>query len=339
MTDRRPGPHRIDAHAHYLAPAYKEALQEAEMWLIGGIPVPEWTPELALEFMDSHGIAAQMLSVSDPGVEFVDHERAPALARDCNDYAAGVVHEHPGRFGAFAVLSMCDVEQARAETLRALDDLHLDGVGLLSSYGGRYPGDPAFAPLLSELNRRRAWVMVHPASIAAELKPDLSVPGFIAEYPFDTTRAFMSLLFNGAFERFPNIRWHFAHGGGTLPMLRARLSAASAAAKEFGPLLGMPAGSALLSAESAHRALGASFYDTALIADPPALQAVAGVADAGHFLFGSDWPFAARMYVPAGDPQPALGEVFGAEELRAVERAGALAQFERLASRLGLAQS
>lgn len=338
MTHRRPGPHRIDLHAHYLAPAYIEALQEAETWLIGGIPVPEWTPELALEFMDSHGIAVQMLSVSDPGVEFVDDERAPALARECNDYAAGVVHEHPGRFGAFAVLSVSDAEQARAETVRALDDLHLDGVGLLSSYGGRYPGDPALEPLLSELNRRRAWVMVHPASIAAELKPDLSVPGFIAEYPFETTRAFMSLLFNGAFERFPNIRWHFAHGGGTLPMLRARLSATSAAAKEFGPLLGMPAGSALLGAESAHRALGASFYDTALIADPPALQAVAGIADAGHFLFGSDWPFAARMYAPDGDPQPALREVLGGEELEAVERAGARAQFGDLAGRLGLRQ-
>ena len=82
MTDRRPGPHRIDMHAHYLAPAYKEALQQAEMWLIGGIPVPEWTPELALEFMDAHGIAVQMLSVSDPGVEFVDHEpRAGARTR------------------------------------------------------------------------------------------------------------------------------------------------------------------------------------------------------------------------------------------------------------------
>ena len=163
MTDGRRGPHRIDVHAHYLAPAYKQALQEAEMWLIGGIPVPDWTPELALEFMDAHGIAVQMLSVSDPGVEFVDHERAPALARECNDYAAAVVHEHPGRFGAFAVLPMSDVEQARAETVRALDDLRLDGVGLLSSYDGRYPGDPAFEPLLSELNRRHAWVMVHPA--------------------------------------------------------------------------------------------------------------------------------------------------------------------------------
>ncbi len=226
-------PHRIDVHAHYLAPLYREALQESEMWLIGGIPVPDWTPELALGFMNAEGIAVQMLSVSDPGVEFVDGASAPALARACNDYVAGVVREHPGRFGAFAVLSVNTVEEAVEEAVRALDDLSLDGVGLLSSYAGRYPGDPVFEPLLSELDRRGAWVMVHPASVAPELKPDLSVPGFIAEYPFDTTRAFMSLLFNGVFERHPNIRWQFAHGGGTLPMLRARLSAASAAAREF----------------------------------------------------------------------------------------------------------
>jgi len=325
-------------HAHYLPPPYSEALADTETWLIGGIPVPEWTPELALEFMNAHGIAVQILSVSDPGVEFVNPGGAAALARDCNDYVAGVVIEHPQRFGALAVLPMSDVGQARAEAVRALDDLGLDGVGMLSSHAGRYPGDPAFEPLLSELDRRHAWVMVHPASISAELRPALSVPGFIAEYPFDTTRAFMSLLFNGVFETHPNIRWQFAHGGGTLPMLRARLAAASAAAKEFGPLLGLPAGSAGLSAGSAHAALAGSFYDTALIADPPALAAVAAVAGPGHLLFGSDWPFAARMYAPEGDPQPALGEVFSVDELRAVEREGALAQFERLASGPGLPQ-
>ena len=80
MTDRPAAPRRIDVHAHYLAPTYKEALQQAEMWLIGGIPVPAWTPELALEFMDAHGVAVQMLSVSDPGVEFVD-SRKSACAR------------------------------------------------------------------------------------------------------------------------------------------------------------------------------------------------------------------------------------------------------------------
>ena len=121
-------PHRIDLHAHFLAPAYKEALQTAEMWLIGGIPVPDWTPELALEFMDAHGFAVQMLSVSDPGVEFVDTDSAPALARDCNDYVARVIADHPTRFGAFAVMSMSDVEGARAEAARCLDELGLAGV-------------------------------------------------------------------------------------------------------------------------------------------------------------------------------------------------------------------
>ena len=110
-------------------------------------------------------------------------------------------------------------------------------------------------------------------------------------------------------------------------MLRARLAAASAAAKELGQFLGLPDGCALLTADSAHRALARSFYDTALIADAPALRAVAGVADPGHVLFGSDWPFAARMYAAEGDPQPALGEVFssaGARRRRARRRAGAV---------------
>ena len=98
----------------------------------------------------------------------------------------------------------------------------------------------------------------------------------------------------------------------------------------------MPANSTLLSTDSAHKALRASFYDTALIADPPALQAVAGVTEPGHLLFGSDWPFAARMYAPDGDPQPALREVLEGEELEAAERAGALAQFGHLGGAQGL---
>jgi predicted TIM-barrel fold metal-dependent hydrolase len=332
MSPAAPAPHRIDVHAHYLAPAYTEALRREEMWLIGGIPVPDWSPELALEFMDAHGIAVQMLSVSDPGVEFVGPLHAGALARSCNDYLAGVISARPERFGGFAVLAMHDVHEATHEAVRCLDELQLDGVALLSSYEGAYLGDERFASLLDELDARGAWVMVHPASIARGLTPELSIPGFIAEYPFDTTRAFLSLLFNGVLETRPSIRWQFAHGGGTLPMLRARLAAASAAAKELGPFLGLPAGSGVLEGESAHRALRDCFYDTALVADEPALAAVRGVAAQGHVLFGSDWPFAARMYAADGDPQPALGRVFAAEELSVIEAHGAGAQFPRLAN-------
>ena len=200
-----------------MAPVYIEALHAADRWLIGGIPIPEWTPELALAFMDRFGIERQYLSVSDPGVEFVAASDRAALASACNDFAASVVRADPGRFGALALLPG-EPAEAIAEASRALDELGLDGVGLLSSYSGRYLGDPEFEPLLAALNARKAWVFVHPTAVPADSKPASVLPDFIAEYPFDTTRAIISLLINGSFERHRGIRWHFAHGGGTVPM-------------------------------------------------------------------------------------------------------------------------
>ncbi len=317
-------PHRIDVHAHYLAPVYIEALQAADRSLIGGIPIPEWTPELALAFMDRFGIERQFLSVSDPGAEFVAASDRAALASACNDFAAAVVRAHSGRFGAFALLPGQPAE-ALAEASRALDELGLDGVGLLSSYRGRYLGDAAFEPLLAALNARKAWVFVHPTAVPADSKPASVLPDFIAEYPFDTTRAIISLLINGSFERHRGIRWHFAHGGGTVPMLRARLNALAAAIGQLGPVLGAPEGSRLLSADSARNALRRAYFDTALVADQPALLALEAMAGPERIVFGSDWPFAARLYgdAPDGDPQPALHRTFPTAFVMAIERSNA----------------
>lgn len=324
---------RIDVHAHYLAPAYVEALHARGTYLIGGIPIPEWSPKLAIEFMDAYGIRLQMLSVSDPGVGFFDGEDASALARACNEYVANVVRERPERFGAFAVLPLPDVGAAREEAAHCLDELGHDGVGLLSSYGGAYLGDEAFEPLLADLDERGAWVMVHPTAVAEDARPAFPLPEFVAEYPFDTTRTAMSLLLNGSLKRFPRIRWQLAHGGGTLPMLRARIAALCAGVEELGHMavdaLGLPPAAIELGAWDAFGLLARFHYDTALIADPPALEALRACAPVRQIMFGSDWPFAARMYSRPGDPQPALTQVFGGEA-EALTANNALLQFARL---------
>ena len=105
----------IDVHAHYLAPAYREALEALGLAMIGGIPVPPWTPELAVEFMDAHGIERQILSVSDPGVGFLEPAAAAALARSCNDYLAEVIAANPERFGGLAVLATAELDAALEE--------------------------------------------------------------------------------------------------------------------------------------------------------------------------------------------------------------------------------
>ncbi|MBS1894026.1 MAG: amidohydrolase [Actinobacteria bacterium] len=318
------GEGRIDVHAHYIAPVYREALERAGMAMIGGIPVPPWSPELALGFMDAHGIERQLLSVSDPGVGFLPAPEAIALARRCNDYLAALIHERPDRFGGFAVVPMQAPDAAVLEIGQALDELGLAGVGLLSSSAGAYLGDEDFEPVLAELDRRGAWVFVHPTAVADQEKPTTPIPDFVTEYPFDTTRTIVSLLINNSFERFPRIRWHFAHGGGTIPMLAARLNVAATHAKLMAPVLGLPEHAAELEPDSAERALRNSCYDTALIAARASLVAVSAIAGSSQILFGSDWPFAALMYPPEGDPQPALADVFSAEARAAIERGSAL---------------
>ena len=61
---------------------------------------------------------------------------------------------------------------------------------------------------------------LHPSS----RKLDLPWPGFMMEYVFDTTRAAVNLVFTGAIERFPRIRFVLAHAGGLMPYFAWRLS-------------------------------------------------------------------------------------------------------------------
>jgi len=313
---------RVDVHAHSLVPVYQEALAAAGITSFHRIPIPAWSADLALEFMGQHDIALQFLSVSDPGVSFVEDDGdANQLARKVNDQVAEVVREHPRRFGAFGVVNLRDLPGAVAEARYCLDTLKMDGIGLLSSAEGRFVGDPANAPLLDLLNSRRAWVMVHPTQPLDDDKPVYSMPDFVAEYPFDTSRAIISLMFNGAFSKWPHIRWHFAHGGGCIPMLRSRLTTMAANAKPFGALLGLPPGSSSLTESSPRRILRRMNYDTALIADPPELKAVSSMSGPKQMFFGSDWPFAARTFDPSvADPAPALSEVFSRKHRHMIER-------------------
>jgi hypothetical protein len=86
----------------------------------------------------------------------------------------------------------------------------------------------------------------------------------------------------------------------------------------------------VLTEKSPTWALRRHFFDTALIADRPALDAVAATAKARRMIFGSDWPFASRLYEPTGDPQPTLSKVFDADERRAIDLLNARKQFPRL---------
>jgi len=129
--------------------------------------------EQGIEDMDRSGIRVAMLSLaSTPGVWFdLGAEKASDLARECNEFAAQMIRDHPGRFGLFATLSMLDIDRTLKELEYSFDTLKADGVGLQSNYGDKWLGNPVYKPVFDELNRRKAVVYVHPlvASCCAQL--------------------------------------------------------------------------------------------------------------------------------------------------------------------------
>lgn len=275
----------IDVHHHIFPPAYLGARSgEVAARSRGYTQVLEWTPAKSLADMDAGGTQTAVLSMSAP-VWFGDVDEARGLARMANEYAAGMVRDHPGRFAYFATLPLPDVEGAVAEATHALDHLGANGVGLLSNYDNLYLGDARFRPLLEELNGRGSVVYVHPtvAACCQNLVPDIS-PAFL-ELPFDSSRTITSLLYSGALSAFPRIRWIFSHGGGTIPMLADRVSQWALARPDLAARL--PNG--------AVAELQRLNFDTASVTNAPALAAMLALVPPTQVLFGTDYPYVATL--------------------------------------------
>jgi len=307
-------PHRIDVHHHLFPPAYRTAIGN----LAAGQPA--WSPAQSVEEMDKGGIATSLLSISSPGVWFGEVEQARKLARIVNDYGTMTAKDHPGRFGLFAALPLPDIEGSLREIAYALDTLKADGIGLLTSYGDKWLGDASFAPVWTELNRRRAVVYTHPITPACcgNLRND--VPAVMIEWATDTTRTAASLLFSGTAARYPDIRWILSHGGGTMPFLLSRFVYQEATMK--GKERVLPKG---LTYE-----LKKLYYDTAQANTAPALAALVKVVPPSQILFGTDYPFRTAAEVTGG----LTAQRFPAKDLRAIERDNALGLLPELAKTL-----
>ena len=207
---------KIDVHHHFLPPAHREALSQHKAG------APKWSVQMSLEDMDKSGIGTAVLSQVQPGTWWGDNEESRRLSREINEYGAKLVRDHPGRFGLFATITPADADGSLKEIEHAFDTLKADGIGLLTSYNGKYLGDSSFAPVYAELNRRKAVIYVHPLApnCCGDVVPG-TPPGSI-EYATDTTRTIAHLVFSGTSQKYPDIRWIFSHSGGTLPFLTAR---------------------------------------------------------------------------------------------------------------------
>lgn len=304
----------VDVHHHIMEPKFLE-WQQMRIAASGyaGAELQKWTPSWSIEEMDKNGADVSILSISTPGSWTGNVEQSRKLARSINDYKAQIVRDHPKRFGFFATIPLPDVEGSLKEIEYAFDTLKADGICLLTNYDGRYPGDPAFAPVYDELNRRKTVVYSHAAAAPCVFNIQPTVPPAILEFMFDNTRAIVSLLQSGTFTRCPDIKFIFSHCGGALAGMAGRIAGWSRSFADKAPGGAFPA-------------LKKLNYDTASMNNPISFAAMMKLAGPLNLMFGSDYPWGAM----AATKDPLRGLGLSAEDLHNIEEGNARRMFARL---------
>jgi predicted TIM-barrel fold metal-dependent hydrolase len=287
---------------------------------IPGVDYPTWSVEDTLEMMDRRGIETALVSITEPGVHFADDQVARGLAREVNEFSAELIRDQPNRFGAFAVLPLPDVDAAMEELVYALDELQLDGIGLMTNYRGVYVGDERLDPVLAEADRRQVPVFVHPSTPPNMDQIGFGLPVSLYEFTFETTRMVANLLYSRTLDRYPELRLILSHAGGTVPFLAHRLTYGTTISGEL----------ADRAPRDAIASLRRLYYDTAMSASPYALPSLRALVEPGQILLGTDFPF-----MPEETTVETLSGLedfdgFDSQDLSAVGRENALNLFARL---------
>ncbi|PYS23685.1 MAG: hypothetical protein DMF72_08460 [Acidobacteria bacterium] len=288
---------KFDLHTHYYPPVYFDKIRDLPsefsfdkspsgqtIITYRGARFFDVTPPMTdvakrIEDMDRVGIDVEVVSLSTPNVFFADAQHQPEIARMVNDAYAELVARHPARFKAFASIPMDSPDQALKELHRAIDELKMNGVILLSNIGGKALTSTEYRSFFAEANRMKLCILLHPM-LPANTDPFREyVLGPIVGFMFDTTLAVARMCYDGMFKDFPNIRWIVAHLGGAVPYLMERMDNGWRDFVECRAKID----------ELPNIYLKRLYYDTVNF-NPHMLTMVRNMMGADHLVMGSDYP-------------------------------------------------
>ncbi|MEC0140939.1 amidohydrolase family protein [Paenibacillus macerans] len=233
--------------------------------------LPPWSMEIDEEAMIRMGLTGALLSLPVSA--------SPEVTRQINNLLAQCAAYNSTKYGMLACLPTEFVDEALKEIDYAYETLKVDGFCLPSNTKGIYIGDDRMDEILAELNRRSAVVLLHPTKPAGANESLFVKDMSIYEFPFDTTRSMMDLIYRGKVLKYPNIKWIVSHAGGTIPYIAYRLSTVAQENK-----------ASSLSSEEVLSSLKSLYYDVALSTSPSVFTTLKELVGASHILFGTDYP-------------------------------------------------
>ncbi|MFG0326772.1 MAG: amidohydrolase family protein [Phycisphaerales bacterium JB037] len=317
--------HKIDVHTHILPPEWPDLSEKygygrfvrmehitdhagcrcGGRLMIGRKHFRDVKPncydhDARLADMDDTGVDVQVLSTVPVMFSYwAKPEHTYELARVLNDHIAEVCREHPKRFVGLGTVPMQDPDLAIRELERCINDLGMKGVEIGSHVEQPASGDwnlsePALFPFFEACQRLGAGVFVHPWDMMGEQQMGKYWLPWLVGMPAETARAICSMIFGGVFDKLPDLRVLFAHGGGSFPYTIGRIEHGHQCRPD------------LVATDCEHNPWWyladydkpARFYVDALTHSRNSLRYLISVMDERRVALGSDYPF------PLGEARP-----------------------------------
>ena len=284
----------IDVHSHIITPEFLSALETEGRLLDEGFPLPHYDAEAHLKWMDEAGIQSSVLTLAAPQPKTLTpkpSEPGHSVIRKCNEAAARLKQEHPGRFLFCAALPLPDVDAAIGEAIYALDTLKADGIKLATNVCGQYLGSPELDTLFAVLNERRAIVILHPHRPEPVNQQVMQqTPLAMQEYLSETTRAVCNMISRNVLARYNNVKVIVPHCGAYPPLAIPRM-------KSLAPVMQK---NKMVGEIDWEANLATLYYDLAGAHSPEVIRTLLTITAPDHLLYGSDYPYASPQVLTQG---------------------------------------
>lgn len=248
-----------------------------------------WDPQRRLEDCERDGVHVQVLSTVPVLFSYWAQPRdAHDLSRFLNDHIAEIVRAQPDRFAGLGTIPMQDADLAIQELERCVHDLGFPGVQIGSNVNGTNLDAPELFPIFERASQLGASIFVHPWDMLGKERTNQYFLPWLVGMPAETSLAICSLLFGGVFDRLPDLRIGFAHGGGAFPVTIARIEKGYHARPDLCHVHGV----------APPRSYLGRFYVDSLVHDADVLRTLLQLMGEDRVALGTDYPF------PLGEDRP-----------------------------------